>query len=485
MDHSMRALMENSIKIIIISRIIRCLFVEQETFPLRLWQFKIQTFKAIAVLIELSRMSSDLKPIQIVYCIFLGIWWFIVCPFAFYQCYNIWRSRNASFFIKRHPRLTIAVVLSTIYWVGIGRPMGDVANIFPSIHKHIPIPISNSPLSQLCIALQCVRIWFLYYNYNHGLQTLSKQWEPTSTANTYWTLSKQWRYFGDRSPVLYYIVISYVIIVDIVLLWAALQSAYLEYILYTSLLILTVIPVLIIAYKVRHFRDELFIHAEFKWGALIASLAIASYIVTTIIFGEHVAMQKLVRHVLLTVELAVWIHLCTKWVLDKYRMQLIEHNLYVQQQNDTQATVKLSNIVKNEETFELFALYLVKEFSIENLIFLYESTRFKEKCVADGFVKEGEMGKVVQFPNKIKSMQANEKVNYEYIVKRFIDEDAPDCINIAFATRKTMIGLMQNDATIVEYINSIDKAMEEIVCLLAFDSCARFMTTQSFHNLYK
>eukprot|EP01083_Nonionella_stella_P172512 592263_1 len=171
--------------------------------------------------------------------------------------------------------------------------------------------------------------------------------------------------------------------------------------------------------------------------------------------------------------------------LDKYRMQLIEHNLYVQQQNDTQATVKLSNIVKNEETFELFALYLVKEFSIENLIFLYESTRFKEKCVADGFVKEGEMGKVVQFPNKIKSMQANEKVNYEYIVKRFIDEDAPDCINIAFGTRKTMIGLMQNDATIVEYINSIDKAMEEIVCLLAFDSCARFMTTQSFHNLYK
>eukprot|EP01083_Nonionella_stella_P083206 229949_1 len=439
-------------------------------------------------------MSSYLESIQIVYCIFLGIWWFIISPFAFYYCYKIWQLRNASFFIKRHPRLTIAVVVSGIYWVGLGRPIGDLAVIFPSIHKRVPIRISNSPLSQLCIALQFVRIWFLYFNYSYGLHTLSKQWQSShSTTNQHWTLNHKWQYFGDKSPVLYYALVFYVVTVDIILFLAALHSAHLEYLLYTSFLIVTMIHVLVIAYKVRHFKDELFIHAEFKWSALIASIALCTYIIATIILRNHVAMQKLARHVSLSMEFAVWIYVSTKWVLDKYAIHYhMQHHIHVQNQSDTQATVHLFDILKNEETFELFALYLVKEFSIENLIFLYHSTQFKETCVRDGFIKEEEMGRVViQFPKKIKSMQTNESMNYEYLVKRYADLNAHDSINIASATRKTMIGLMdrKGESTlskeiVVECINTVDKAMEEIIYLLAFDSCARFMMTETFRNLY-
>ncbi len=161
--------------------------------------------------------QSKLQTIQVIYCSVLLLLWIIVCPIAFYYCYEIWQFRHEIFWKRRYPKLTIAAVLSVIYWVGIGRPIGDLSDIFPSIHKKIPIPISNSPLSQLCLVVMYIRVWFLFYDYNNGLQLISKQWETallsptdsslplTNTAITqpksYWTLSKKWEYLRYRTVI--------------------------------------------------------------------------------------------------------------------------------------------------------------------------------------------------------------------------------------------------------------------------------------------
>eukprot|EP01084_Bolivina_argentea_P289679 497475_1 len=447
--------------------------------------------------------SSNLQVIQTVYYTILLIFWLIICPIAFRYCYEIWKLRSSPFWKKRYPKLTIAVVFSVAYWVGIGRPIADLSDIFPSIHNKVPIPISNSPLSQLCLVLMYIRIWFLYYNYNNGLQLISKQWETvllsqntnekttTQSTKTYWTFDKKWNYLSDKYLIIYYIAITYVIITDIILLLAALKDQYLEYLFYTSFVGLSLIPIVFVSVKVRKCRDELFLHSEFKLLAILGVITLFSYLLCRFIVND-IALQKLLRHVMISIEGAIAMFINTKYVINKSEKRKSEERVVHHirgNYSESGSVLSLPAVLRDDDAFELFALQLVKEFSIENLLFLYECMKFKHNCVDNGWINMDEIGVVVEFSEKIGSIPMS-SINYIYIVDRYVRNNAEYPVNLSYNARIEMINAVNNvmdiinKETILKYVICIDKGINEIMRLLSSDSFARFTNSNTFKNLY-
>ena len=80
----------------------------------------------------------------------------------------------------------------------------------------------------------------------------------------------------------------------------------------------------------------------------------------------------------------------TKWVIKQYHKQQSD-NLEIQKlltsnQEAHKHHLPLEDILSRSASFDLFANHLVKEFSIENLAFVFEVMQIKLETVNRGFV---------------------------------------------------------------------------------------------------
>merc|ERR1712154_226288 len=98
--------------------------------------------------------------------------------------------------------------------------------------------------------------------------------------------------------------------------------------------------------------------------------------------------------------------------------------------------------------FDLFANHLVKEFSIENLFFIFEMVQIKHELIVNQLIEEQDVGVMVPINfhtvntlrrknNYIYTKDEMEK-NISYIMNQYIDRTAEFCINISSYTRNTL-----------------------------------------------
>eukprot|EP01084_Bolivina_argentea_P059727 109108_1 len=455
-----------------------------------------------------------------------------VAPIATYYFIKIWKSRTNTFFIKRHPTLTILYLASFIFWSAVIRTI----RVLPIMYESIDFGkywFKHTPLLHIGFVLIMIRIWFFYYNYNHGLNSALQVWSNDKSTN-HWTESHFIKkYLTDRSYRIYYFALLWVITAETTIICisffnvrgAELTSA--AFMLVDGAIIISSVS------KIRPCRDQIFVHIEFKYLGYIGLCTTIIYIGTTVIFADA-AVVVVARSIMITTDIILLTYTSTKWVMDRNDDRISKN----ENENRVGHHVKLQEVLQDDDMFDLFTLHLVKEFSIENLMFVFSAMQFKLECVNNGFVSIEGIGTVLDFGVKTNALKREDAIiddmksfcdNLQYIFNRFIDVKAFYCVNISSKLRKRFIALIKQnengskaklkwvgqamqltligskscsemsdgsdvidsdlqlteaDKYVSKGIELIDEAMKDIVRLLSLDSLPRFTCTDEFKNAY-
>ena len=130
---------------------------------------------------------------------FVGIYWFIVSPIQLYFVHQFWnlKQENITFFTKRHPYLVVFTVLMFNLYPLIFRPIAAFLWINGLINAWHPLVLLLENMLQTYAMLVIIRLWLLYYDFNHELQSLSLKWKSQiakdqSSINLPWTIKYKW-----------------------------------------------------------------------------------------------------------------------------------------------------------------------------------------------------------------------------------------------------------------------------------------------------
>ena len=131
------------------------------------------------------------------------IWIFILTPLCIYHARNFWQfnCHQIPFFTKRHPKLVLFITVLALLYPVLFRPIVDYASLFgvkPELQQLILILISN--IVQLYPIPVTIRVWLLYYDYNHALHSLTMKWKSQILPTGYklpWYMTPRWNWMGN------------------------------------------------------------------------------------------------------------------------------------------------------------------------------------------------------------------------------------------------------------------------------------------------
>eukprot|EP01083_Nonionella_stella_P136535 415497_1 len=373
-----------------------------------------------------------------------GIYALILTPLCIYHSYNLWKfnKQHVSFFTKRHSKIVLGNVLVFNIYVLILRTITDFTNVHnPSAWYNLGNNIKVSRLMftqllQIPIVVMCVRLWLLYYDYTSAMQTMDFKWKAEilkDDVRNAWT--SKYRWMGNPRIVL---CIACTIAIVIYLIIVSLPQ-YLEYT--QAVPVVYVLFIVIMMIKIRKCRDQFYIRKEFIacMFTLIGLFVIYIFIFLLVPPGSY--LRIVVMNVFVSIGTYALCLISTWWIILQYKLQ---------QANAVQERVgqrlNLSDICRNQDTFDLFADHLVKEFAIENLAFILEVMQIKHEMITYKLLDADSVGFVIEIPTKIlkKVRRKNAKIhtlqqlkdNMRYIMEEYIFRHAEHCINLASATRK-------------------------------------------------
>ena len=141
-----------------------------------------------------------------------------------YHFYHYSR-KNIAFFSNRHPKFVVVTIILYQTYPLIVRPTADFLTILNTggiinipHHGDVTMRISLN-IIQFLTYLAIVRMWLLFYDYNHALQKLSNTWKSVLTdkeENDEWTIKFSW--LGD---------VKYLLII-----WGVLCTTIVAYLMY-------------------------------------------------------------------------------------------------------------------------------------------------------------------------------------------------------------------------------------------------------------
>eukprot|EP01084_Bolivina_argentea_P067531 122967_1 len=125
----------------------------------------------------------------------------ILTPLSIYYAYKFYKLslENISFFIKRYPKIVIFTIIIYNFYPLIILPISCflwILNFGNSNIQLISLILTNT--IQLLSYASLTRLWKLYFDYNHCLQSLSIEWKKqiTKTQNQNpWTV--KYKYLGS------------------------------------------------------------------------------------------------------------------------------------------------------------------------------------------------------------------------------------------------------------------------------------------------
>ena len=369
-------------------------------------------------------MTLSISTTGIILLTLTSIYILILTPINLYYAYKIYKycQQNIPFFTKRHPKLIIySCILFNIYPCII-KPFSDFSRDygFEWFDNDHPFPRTLTNLVQWYILLEYMRLWLLYYDYTYGLQTAELQWsrkilkEQTPTP---WT--HKYKFLGNVKILtliassLALIFISLIIIGDIFLesLFVYLQAVPMICTLF----------MFYIAFKVRRCRDVFSIQSmyvnvtrlaiqkqficiciyiineyveEFRiYGVLLIFLIIA-YIVIQTLTDSETPLRKIIMNLFTCSCCYVLGYVSTYWVVKQYEREMVRRrSLDEERESQTLSDIRssmskrweLEDILATKDGFDLFANHLVKEFSIENLYFIFEMVQIKSDLIDHKF----------------------------------------------------------------------------------------------------
>eukprot|EP01084_Bolivina_argentea_P065695 119744_1 len=455
---------------------------------------------------------------QIIYFIFVAINTLIIAPICCFYCYKFWMLRQQPLLSKRYPKLALSTIISCLIYSIFLRTLADLPRIIPSFNygsvtKHVRLLFYNS--SHIFYTITYYRIWLLYHDYKRGLHLISKQWQSKLISNhhnhTHWTI--KYKFLSNKSTVLRWLCLFWILFVEICILCSTLISA--ENIVQPIFLSIFIVAFSILLFKVRECRDECFFATESKILAVIGSIFVVIYTLIVFAFDSNHQIKALLLYIITMITIFSFILILTKWSINEYYKRTnVVNNIAL---TKTSINIKFVDILKNKDALDLFAFHLVKEFSIENLLFLYQSMQWKIECVDNQLIQHENIGMYLDFGKNIatKRPKFDEKdlhsFYYEFkcIVDRYIIDSGEYCVNVSSQTKNKIMGVialndsdklanqlsnhiddhkqatkLENHQLLLTCIQVMDEAIHEIVKLISSDSFIRFSKTIQFKKLY-
>eukprot|EP01083_Nonionella_stella_P168976 571916_1 len=452
----------------------------------------------------------SLGAVQIAYIISVSTNVLILIPISCYHVRKLWLLRDDAVLSKRYPKLVILIFIVAMIHMTLFRTIADLTTIAPSLHldsktPHIAIFLYNT--RHICFSLLLYRIWLLYYDYTRGLHLISKQWQShliDLNDTDYWTL--KYTFLSHRSRTLYWICFLWLIFVDFCMFFSTLIG--IHRVTGTLFMCIVLVVAVYLTFKVRTCRDTCFFYDEIKWVSIVTGIALLAWVVVLCIGQSN--LKALLVYIIYMVVVFINTLIATQWVILQHQKR---QNIETQLAEQVIHGVALQDVLRNADIFDYFALHLVKEWSIENLIFLYECMQFKTDCVENELLDDEQdidIGLVLEFGRQTKRMEC--VVNdtrtfcerFEYIFNKYVDDNAEYCVNVSSKTRKKLKSTqvvcnalqtqMQNisvqseseetKSIVTRCIGELDEAMKEIMRLLSSDSFTRFVQTASFKQMY-
>eukprot|EP00483_Globobulimina_turgida_P007933 UN07949 len=186
-------------------------------------------------------------------------------------------------------------------------------------------------------------------------------------------------------------------------------------------------------------------------------------IIEGVVFGPLINpssnLSTLVLNIWANMSLYIYSLVPTYWVIKQYEKQLAANNPYQQKlennsslSRDNMNKLSIEEILKTKDGFEIFANHLIREFSIENLFFVFEIMQTKHEIISKKLVDSLDAGFMV--PIDIETMgkirrENNCEINdvndlrkiWRHIMKQYINANAEFCINIS---SKSRLGIKQS-----------------------------------------
>eukprot|EP01084_Bolivina_argentea_P126359 223745_1 len=475
-----------------------------------------------------ATLSNHMPKLSIIYTALIAINTLILTPIVLFYTQKLRTLSNdpkQTLLSKRHPKSIIFLIITMLIYSVVCLPIAITPGIIQSINYGLGlISFFFGKSWYICCNIACYRLWLLYYEYTRGIHLKSTLWESQITKHTqheYWTL-KYNKLLSHKFSIFYWILgaVIYLLIIGIALLMGFVTTNPMHHRAFdVTLIVLYTMILIIAASKIRTCRDECFFLDELKRFGILCILFLILYLILWLLLFNYISLQLFLILVYVQFTMLFIFPFCliaTKWVINENQRRMS----YAGNTNDK---IKFRDIIRNEVAFELFAGHMINEFAIENLLFLFETTYFKQHCLqgqlidnADDFYPQIVFGKPY---NK------NKCVDFRYIFERYIDERSEQCINISSQIRKDLKNiylLMQqttnhhfsqstiesiqielgqqmqpnqittatpsvengnNNVDVEECIHLLDKAMIEIESLIK-NNFSRFTRTQEFKRRY-
>eukprot|EP00485_Elphidium_margaritaceum_P015728 CAMPEP_0202733470 /NCGR_PEP_ID=MMETSP1385-20130828/188183_1 /ASSEMBLY_ACC=CAM_ASM_000861 /TAXON_ID=933848 /ORGANISM="Elphidium margaritaceum" /LENGTH=351 /DNA_ID=CAMNT_0049399803 /DNA_START=516 /DNA_END=1572 /DNA_ORIENTATION=+ len=228
-----------------------------------------------------------------------------------------------------------------------------------------------------------------------------------------------------------------------------------------------------IAYRIKSWRDELGIKREMQMLAYTALVCVALLTVVNLLFEAQILC--LLDAAVTAVGTSVCNYVSLMWVWMKYQQQqqqqqsvplrVTKFAQQQQQQSDPaddaagaavtapKNQLDLARVLQSKDGFDAFALHCVKEFNVENLLFICEAMHFKYECQKLGVVSPERQSIWLELPVKTKRVLQHKNIahnlhdlmdHYRYLYRKYLsmktalDLDNELAVNVSCEVRTRM-----------------------------------------------
>eukprot|EP01083_Nonionella_stella_P060401 157740_1 len=461
-----------------------------------------------------------------------SIYTFILFPLSMYYMMQLWKlhKKNVLFISKRRPQIVLfGILLFSLYPVII-RLLMDLPRVWNKASRFDDPYIRMGLGTVVCLFIYGIfaRVWLLYYDYERNMAMFDTQWQThlkKHSSHVPWAL--KYRNLGNTKIVFVMSIISWLLAIGSVQLTAhfvgiyAAERAQLQYVA----VIPPILAAIIIAFKIRKWNDTLYLKRELQLMAFMTLIAYVAYMCTAYPFLDY---YWNIRTIFDNVFVCVWCYalafISSKWVISKYKI----YSLITATNNE----LSLEEVLCDDIGFKLFAEYLVQEYSIEHLCFLFEIMKLKHELIAAKIITRKEAGILICLnytdkSNKISVLDMQSIGDtMKYIVDKYINAESEQSINISARIRasifklplkegrhpldctpsdvsmevrrisKEQVEIIHTTSTTVSLNNTdtfdiamclkrFDGAIEQIIKLLTHDSLCRFYESEAYQQIIR
>eukprot|EP01084_Bolivina_argentea_P249986 418663_1 len=405
-----------------------------------------------------------------------------------YYGYKFYQLRNEMIYIKRRGNIVTITAIASIIVQLFGYPL--------TLFLHWETPLKSNPKSVFFLVMDFVndclysapyyfgafmilfRYWMIYYDIQFSYSCLNFAWKKCINNNIETLYKEMWYIehrgtFGNESFMIKFVITIWIIFTmflftsAILLSLAIVKSDIIGHILSIVVFAIMFITLIKLWRKMPYFNDNIYLYREFQiisyfWIGLLLIYFIA--ISVRVIIGSML-VTKFIGH--FAVETASFIipFLSTFWVLKHFKeYNLIQNMQMISTQNQNNI---LRNVLKDNDTLNLFMQHLLKSFSGECLLSFIEFTQFRsyaitelninetdiEYCVNISIADNVPQSHIVYGEHTSNDMLLSFKIKGLQLYNKYVKSGAEFEINLPYGTKCTLNEFFSNGN---DYINELD-----------------------------